>query len=202
MMTTAKAWQLLAWPACRPGRARIAVHQLNLAKRGPSIEWQALALDWRQKLSKEGALRTLLESRKPGSRAFWETGRCGGPLSGALLYANSGKSVYFPKSKIEMAVQAAGRYGILLEALKCPKWEALKRCLPKSKPLRVMVDGIPMTLKFNRSNAGWSLRLCKYSTKEKAETIAERLRKCGYSPLISRCTVAGTVKYYSSHPRR
>jgi len=38
MMTTAKAWQLLAWLACRPGRARIAVHQLNLAKRGPSIE--------------------------------------------------------------------------------------------------------------------------------------------------------------------
>jgi hypothetical protein len=105
--------------------------------------------------------------------------------------------VYFPpKSKIEMAVQAAGRYGILLEALKCPKWEALKRCLPKSKPLRIMVDEIPMTLKFNRSNTGWSLRLCKYATKEKAETIAERLRRCGYSPLISRYTVAGTVKYY------
>jgi hypothetical protein len=94
-----------------------------------------------------------------------------------------------------MAVQAAGRYGILIETLKCPKREALKRCLPKSKPLRVMVDGIPMTLRFNRSNAGWSLRLCKYATK-KAETIAERLRRCGYSPLISRCTVAGTVKYY------
>jgi hypothetical protein len=77
--------------------------------------------------------------------------------------------VYFPKSKIEVAVQAAGRHGILLEALKCPKWEALKRCLPKSKPLRVMVDGIPMTLKFNRSNAGWSLRLCKYATKEKKQ---------------------------------
>jgi hypothetical protein len=95
-----------------------------------------------------------------------------------------------------MAVQAAGRYGILIEALKCPKWEALKRCLPKSKPLRVMVDGIPKTLRFNRSNAGWSLRLCKDATKEKAETIAERLRRCGYSPSTSRCTVAETVKYY------
>jgi len=197
MMTTAKAWQLLAWLACRPGRAWIAVHQLNLAKRGPSIEWQALALDWRQKSSKEGALRTLLESQKPKAwlTCFLGDGTLQGPLSGALLYANGGKSVYFPKSKIEMAVQAAGRYGILLEALKCPKWEALKRCLPKSKPLRVMVDGIPMTLGFNRSNTGWSLRLCKYAT-EKAEMIAEHLRRCGYSPLISRCTVAGTVKYY------
>jgi hypothetical protein len=200
IMTTAKAWQLLAWLACRPGRAWIAVHQLNLTKRAPNIEWQALALDWRQKLSKEKALRTLLESQKPKAwlTCFLGDGTLQGPLSGggALLYANGRKSVYFPKSKIEMAVQAAGRYGILLEVLKCPKWEALKRCLPKSKPLRVMVDGIPMTLKFNRSNTGWSLRLCKYATKEKAETIAERLRRCGYSPLISRYTVAGTVKYY------
>jgi hypothetical protein len=152
------------------------------------------------KVKQGAALRTLLESQKPKAwlTCFLGDGTLQGPLSGggALLYANGRKSVYFPKSKIEMAVQAAGRYGILLEALKCPKWEALKRCLPKSKPLRVMVDGIPMTLKFNRSNTGWSLRLCKYATKEKAETIAEHLRRCGYSPFISRYTVAGTVKYY------
>jgi hypothetical protein len=35
-----------------------------------------------------------------------------------------------------MAVQAAGRYGILLEALKCPKWEKLKERLPKNKPIK------------------------------------------------------------------
>jgi hypothetical protein len=108
MMTTAKAWQLLA---CRPGRARIAVHQLNLAKRGPSIEWQALALDWRQKLSKEGSLRTLLESRKPKA---WLTCFLGdwtlqGPLSGTLLYANGGKSVYFPPKKQDRDGGASGR---------------------------------------------------------------------------------------------
>jgi hypothetical protein len=200
MMTTAKAWQLLAWLACRPGRAWIAVHQLNLTKRGPSIEWQALALDWRQKLSKEEALRTLLESQKPKAwlTCFLGDGTLQGPLSGggALLYANGGKSVYFPKSKIEMAVQAAGRYGILLEALKCPKWEALKRCLPKSKPIRVKVEGVPMTLGFNRSNTGWSLKLCKHATEKEAEMIAEHLRRCGYSPSISKNTVAGTVRYY------
>jgi hypothetical protein len=200
MMTTAKAWQLLAWLACRPGRAWIAVHQLNLTKRGPNIEWQALALDWRQKLSKEEALRTLLESQKPKAwlTCFLGDGTLQGPLSGggALLYANGRRSVYFPKSKIEMAVQAAGRYGILLEALKCPKWEALKRCLPKSKPLRVKVEGVLMTLGFNRSNTGWSLKLCKHATEKEAEMIAEHLRRCGYSPSISKNTVAGTVRYY------
>jgi hypothetical protein len=200
IMTTAKAWQLLAWLACRPGRAWIAVHQLNLTKRAPNIEWQALALDWRQKLSKEEALRTLLESQKPKAwlTCFLGDGTLQGPLSGggALLYANGRKSVYFPKSKIEMAVQAAGRYGILLEALKCPKWEALKRCLPKSKPLRVKVEGVPMTLGFNRSNTGWSLKLCKHATEKEAEMIAEHLRRCGYNPSISKNTVAGTVRYY------
>jgi len=200
MMTTAKTWQLLAWLACRPGRAWIAVHQLNLTKRGPNIEWQALALDWRQKLSKEEALRTLLESQKPKAwlTCFLGDGTLQGPLSGggALLYANGRRSVYFPKSKIEMAVQAAGRYGILLEALKCPKWEALKRCLPKSKPLRVKVEGVPMTLGFNRSNTGWSLKLCKHATEKEAEMIAEHLRRCGYNPSISKNTVAGTVRYY------
>ena len=200
MMTTAKAWQLLAWLACRPGRAWIAVHQLNLTKRGPSIEWQAFALDWRQKLSKEEALRTLLESQKPKAwlTCFLGDGTLQGPLSGggALLYANGRRSVYFPKSKIEMAVQAAGRYGILLEALKCPKWEALKRCLPKSKPIRVKVEGVLMTLGFNRSNTGWSLKLCKHATEKEAEMIAEHLRRCGYNPSISKNTVAGTVRYY------
>jgi hypothetical protein len=200
MMTTAKAWQLLAWLACRPGRAWIAVHQLNLTKRAPNIEWQALALDWRQKLSKEETLRTLLESQKPKAwlTCFLGDGTLQGPLSGggALLYANGRRSVYFPKSKIEMAVQAAGRYGILLEALKCPKWEALKRCLPKSKPLRVKVEGVPMTLGFNRSNTGWSLKLCKHATEKEAEMIAEHLRRCGYNPSISKNTVAGTVRYY------
>jgi len=38
--------------------------------------------------------------------------------------------------------------------------------------------------------------LCKYATKEEAETIAERFRKCGYNPLISKSGVAGIVKYY------
>jgi hypothetical protein len=68
MMTTAKAWQLLAWLACRPGRARIAVHQLNLAKRGPSIEWQALALDWRQKVEQGGVPAN--PARKPEAESL------------------------------------------------------------------------------------------------------------------------------------
>jgi hypothetical protein len=138
-------------------------------------------------------------ARKPKAwlTCFLRDGTLQGPLSGggAPLYANGGKSVYFPKSKIEIAVQAAGRYGILLEELKCPKWEALKGCLPKSRPLKVM-NGVSMTLRFDRSNTGWSLRMRKYATREEAETITECLRRCGYSPPISRYTVAGTVKYY------
>jgi hypothetical protein len=201
IMTTTRAWQLPAWLACRPGRAWVAVLLMNLTKQGPSIEWQALALDWRQRWkSKEEALRTLLESVKPRAwlTCFLGDGTLQGPLSGggALLYANGRKSVYFPKSKIEMAVQAAGRYGILLEALKCPKWEALKRCLPKSKPLRVKVEGVLMTLGFNRSSTGWSLKLCKHATEKEAEMIAEHLRRCGYNPSVSKSAVAGIVKYY------
>jgi hypothetical protein len=177
-----------------------------LTKRGLSIEWQALALDWRQKWkNKKEALRTLLENQKLKAwlTCFLGDGTLQGPLSGGgvLLYANGRKSMYFPKDRIEKAVQAAGRYVILPEAIKCPKWESLKRYLPKCKPIRIVVEGVPMTLRFNRSkhnrtNTGWSLRLCKYATKEEAETIAERFRKCGYNPSISKSSVAGIVKYY------
>jgi len=201
-MTTAKAWQVFAWLACRPGRAWVAVHQLNLTKQGLSIEWQALALDWRQKWkTKEEALRTLLESQKPKAwlTCFLGDGTLQGSLSGggALLYANGKKSMYFPKDRIEKAVQAAGRYGILLEMIGCPKWEALKRHLPRCKPIRIMVEGVPMTLRFSRSNTGWSLRLCKYaSTQEEAGVLARYLRARGYDPSINESTVAKYVRHY------
>ena len=145
-------------------------------------------------------MRTLLESQKPKAwlTCFLGDGTLQGSLSGggALLYANGKKSMYFPKDRIEKAVQAAGRYGILLDTIECPKWKELEKRLSKCKPIKIVVEGVPMTLKFNRTNTGWSLRLCKYATKEAAETIAERFRRCGYNPSISKITVAGIVKCY------
>ena len=53
-----------------------------------------------------------------------------------------------------------------------------------------------MTLGFNRSSTGWSLKLCKHATEKEAEMIAEHLRRCGYNPSVSKSAVAGIVKYY------
>ena len=59
-----------------------------------------------------------------------------------------------------------------------------------------MVEGVPMTLGFNRSSTGWSLKLCKHATEKEVGLIAEHLRRRGYNPSVSKSAVAGIVKYY------
>jgi hypothetical protein len=129
LMGTTHPWQIMAWAATRPGRLRISVYGIYLRRKGkPSIAWRIVAQDWHY-VSKREAWRRLRAKCDPLSLLTLYLGdgkMCRGHTMLRISVGNTDATL--PKSIVRMIVKEAyaTKYGDLLDALKCEKWEALK----------------------------------------------------------------------------
>ncbi|AAL64453.1 hypothetical protein PAE2811 [Pyrobaculum aerophilum str. IM2] len=148
---TSQLWQLYAWLATRPGDVQLGILRINLTNRGVSPIFFAVSKSWRQRWSKEEAIRGVLESYKNGELkpllTWWlgdgsvkwsfvekrhyklriaiknEYKEVVSALTNAYFEKKKGY-VYIPGGKklFKALINSAGPYGKLIDVLHAHKW--------------------------------------------------------------------------------
>ncbi|RFA96047.1 hypothetical protein [Pyrobaculum aerophilum] len=244
-MGTTQPWQVFAWLAARPGEVKLEVGTLILTRRGPSLMFFLTSLDWEQKWDKSVAIKHAVKYIQQGEYrplltwwlgdgsvkwSFVEKRRyklriaVGDEIKRALLseiasYAERDQRyVYIKggKALFKSLIEAAGRYGELLEILGPHKWLYLKTVYKPRKKRRKptyaggrrikgLIDPIPgvvmnLLIVFNEGGALWATKYLP--TREEAENLATALRAYGLEPRVVKQGPGFTVYLPTSELRK
>lgn len=235
-MGTTQPWQVFAWLAVRPGDVKLKVGPLILTRRGLSLIFFLTSLDWEQKWDKSDAVRQAVKYIQQGEyrplltwwlgdgsvkwsfvekRSYKLRIAVGDEVKRALLseingYAERGERYIYikgGKALFKRLVEAAGRYGELLEILGSHKWLYLKAVYKprkkRKKPtyaggrrVKGLIEPIPgvvmnLLVVFNERGALWATKCLP--TREEAENLAATLSASGFAPRVVKQGTGFTV---------
>ena len=152
---------MFAWAAARPGEIYMFSASVNLTRQGVSVTLSMVARSWRQQWRKEEAISMVLTCLRQGELA---------PL--LTMWLGDGKARWGRIGRFEIAVaakepwkigratgdyeavvakghdvfmrlaEAAGPYGMLLDLLKCHKWNYIKEAVARKRSVDILREAV------------------------------------------------------------
>jgi hypothetical protein len=215
-MATTQPWQVFAWAAARPGEIYMFPASVNLTRQGVSVTLSMVARSWRQQWRKEEAIGMVLTCLRQGELA---------PL--LTMWLGDGKARWGRIGRFEIAVaakepwkigrttgdyeavvakghdvfmrlaEAAGPYGMLLDLLKCHKWNYIKEAVARKRSVDILreavknprsedPDRVLASMKFSlvSGNGGTLIAAYYANTAEEAVAAANALETLGMRPNV------------------
>ena len=198
MMGTTQPWQLIAWLATRFGNVWVNLHFVNVTSRGITLAVRAIAKDWKQKLSKEKAIRLSIDFYQRGDYRPLLTWWLGDGVvdnelhrfqlsigSKYIQVVNQAFRGYIDSNRIRLMgkdakmlarqlILSAGSYGILLDVLRSHKWKHLKALANASykEPVYITIGEFKMRLLLTNK---FLIAVKQFKNKEEAELVVKKL---------------------------
>ena len=196
-MKTTNVNQLPAWATTRYGLLLVRIDAIHLNKSIPTIEWSAVAADWKQQWSgreRKAAALKLSEQHSLSLLTLYLGDGCRHPEALTIAVGNNKESK--PKRLVPEVIAAAYEcgYGKLLDAIRCEKWLMLKKLTPQEDPVHAEFAGYRFWLIFGREHFTLRAR-CLLKSEEAANTLARALARAGVQARVRVCT-QGERKYW------
>ena len=149
-VTTTQPWQIFAWAATRPGKMWIYISQINLVSTGVTVLVELVSLSWRERWSKEEAIRSALSYVKSGELTPLVTWFLGDGVAeleivigqryvlqigmkddlieryGLERRKRNCATIARGRDVFRQLMDVAGAYGALLDVLRVRKWNLIK----------------------------------------------------------------------------
>jgi hypothetical protein len=215
-MATTQPWQVFVWAAARPGEIYMFPASVNLTRQGVSVTLSMVARSWRQQWRKEEAISMVLTCLQQGELAPlltmwlgdgkarwgrigrfeiavaakepWKIGRATGDYETVVA---KGRDVFM------RLAEAAGPYGMLLDLLKCHKWNYIKEAVARKRSVDILreavknprsddPDRVLASMKFSlvSGNGGTLIAAYYTNTAEEAVAATDALETLGMRPNV------------------
>ena len=201
-MGTTQPWQVFAWTATRYGALRIHVVSANLTREGVSVTVHLRANSWRQRWSKDEAVDLVINHFRRGEWAplltMWlgdgkvRWGRIGrfeiavaakAPQRLGKVGGDYEAIVAKGKKMFKMLDEAAGPYGVLLDALRSHKWLYIKETVSRKSTVEILREAVgsfhqadPVrileSMKFSLVSGNGGTLIAAYYTSSAEEAVA------------------------------
>ena len=215
-MGTTQPWQVFAWAATRCGAFRIHIESVNLTREGVSVSVHLRANSWRQRWSKDEAVDLVINHFRRGEWAplltMWlgdgkvRWGRIGrfeiavaakAPQRLGKVAGDYEAIVAKGKEMFKMLDEAAGPYGVLLDALRSHKWLYIKETVSRKRTVEILREAVgsfhqadpvrileSMKLSLVSGNGGTLIAAYYTSSAEEAVAAADALEALRMRPNV------------------